>query len=1263
MNDKIDFLLDSSKVSQTIFDRGFQLYNTNGVELIDFNTITKTASLWVRGMAGRYLNNIDWENNLIETKCACPYNHNLHCKHTVASLLFLKNHSEKELIQFTLNNEFPEAVVQKPNIKKRTSNQPYELDELKIWETIKERHVTEELYSYVKPKLTFSAIEALKIEALLPINHNTLHDNSDYYQVDDKTFRIKFSIQDNKIVSTCNCNELVDKLCKHQAYVIKTLLQTSDIFKAMDEIFVEETIKAHFKKIQLKPTKKNKDLFEFSYVNEQFTLVPSEKGKGLISFKDESTELIKTLGMIDFLQEPEILLTPENTQELTKLSFAIKFNEEQAELFKIVPISAKLNKTRTKLTSTFKEVKYLEEIDSLEATQEEIIFSKQIKELKDYNYYLEHTYTTVNLYEIRQKYLPTIISLAENCENINFFYEQDIYANEWDKLKRNQLTDIQFIHSKLTLNFVIVEKDDMLTLTSYLRNDSISIDLEKDTFYIKGEFFILYQNQHHILTDLSLINDLAYFIDSPVLRVFNRETEPFLKNIVIPLTKKYKVDFSNMKSINKPKAIVAKKKQKTMYLSEMENFVLFKPFVNYNDEIDSNILANGELIDFISDSIKTYERDPIIENEYLDLVKNLHPHFKKQFRTEFLNLTMTDLITDQWIIKAIAKLEANDVIVYGVNDLKGYKFSPYPASISTNISSGEDWFDVEAKVSFGDETVSLRQVQKAIVNNQHYVELSNGKQGVLPEAWLKKMETYLRNGTVKGDNIQIPELRFTLIDELYEELDGTELLTEVFNKREKLLNFEQIKSVNTPPRIHAELRDYQKEGLNWLSFLNEYGWGGILADDMGLGKTLQILALLLKNETKEPSLIVLPTSLIFNWESEIAKFCPDLNYFTHYGKTRAKSISEFEDYEVVITSYGLMTNDIKLFSQKKFNYVILDESQAIKNPTSQRFKAVMLLKGKNKIAMTGTPIENNTFDLFAQMSFANPGFLGSANSFKENFSKPIDINKDDYVASELAKLISPFILRRTKEQVAKELPEKTEDYIFCEMDKEQRAIYDAYKNKIREDLLSRLEKDGAGKSQMMILQGLTKLRQICDSPELLNDEQSYGNDSIKIKKLLEHIEEKTANHKILVFSQFTGMLKLIEQSLKKDQVTYEYLDGSRTSKQRQESVKNFQDNDDCRVFLISIKAGGTGLNLTEADYVYIVDPWWNPAVENQAIDRCYRIGQTKKVIAYRMICKDTIEEKIMKLQESKKKIASDIISVDDEVVKNLTKQDVSDLFS
>jgi SNF2 family DNA or RNA helicase len=416
-------------------------------------------------------------------------------------------------------------------------------------------------------------------------------------------------------------------------------------------------------------------------------------------------------------------------------------------------------------------------------------------------------------------------------------------------------------------------------------------------------------------------------------------------------------------------------------------------------------------------------------------------------------------------------------------------------------------------------------------------------------------------------------------------------------------------------------------------------------------------------KTKKPNLIIVPTTLLFNWEIELKKFAPKLTYHFYYGINRDKEIKYFKKYNIILTTYGVLVRDIKFLKELKFNYIILDESQAIKNPSSLRYKAAFLLKAANKLTLTGTPIENSTFDLYAQMNFVNPGFLGQMESFREYYSKAIDKEGNVEVSRELSKLISPFILRRTKEQVAKDLPEKTENILFCEMGDGQRKVYDAFRNKYRNQLLGRIETEGLGKSKIYVLEGLMKLRQICDSPAILSDEEDYGHESVKIEELVRHINEKTSNHKILVFSQFVRMLKLIKDELIRDKIDFEYLDGQSSKKQREESVNRFQENPECRVFLISLKAGGVGLNLTAADYVYIVDPWWNPAVENQAIDRTHRIGQGKKVFAYRMICKNTVEEKILNLQDKKKKIAADIISTDESLVKKLTVKDIKELFS
>jgi len=388
-----------------------------------------------------------------------------------------------------------------------------------------------------------------------------------------------------------------------------------------------------------------------------------------------------------------------------------------------------------------------------------------------------------------------------------------------------------------------------------------------------------------------------------------------------------------------------------------------------------------------------------------------------------------------------------------------------------------------------------------------------------------------------------------------------------------------------------------------------------------------------------------------------------LTYHIHHGGERSRQKENFTNADIVITTYGTLRSDIKLMVQIPFDYVILDESQAIKNPSSKVTRAASLLHAKNRLCLSGTPLQNNTFDIFAQMNFLNPGMLGSMEFFRQEFAIPIDKFGEQERKDHLRKLLYPFILRRTKEQVAKDLPDKTETILFCEMEQEQRNIYDAYRNDFRDKILGTIESQGIQKSQLTILQGLMKLRQICDSPAIMNETERFPNHSIKLEELGREISENISDHKALVFSQFLGMLALIREKLKELGVDYEYFDGSTVATERERAIQRFQNDPNCRVFLISLKAGGVGLNLTAADYVYIVDPWWNPAVEQQAIDRTHRIGQTKNIFAYRMICKDTIEDKIVQLQEKKRILARDLIADDEGFVKSLSREDVEYLFS
>ncbi|RZL58327.1 MAG: DEAD/DEAH box helicase, partial [Pedobacter sp.] len=530
---------------------------------------------------------------------------------------------------------------------------------------------------------------------------------------------------------------------------------------------------------------------------------------------------------------------------------------------------------------------------------------------------------------------------------------------------------------------------------------------------------------------------------------------------------------------------------------------------------------------------------------------------------------------------------------------------------------------------------------------------------ILPDEWLAKFDKYFGASEIVGETLHTPNINYATVEELYEtELLDIESKQRLALYRSKLSAFENIEDIQVPKELNATLRGYQKEGLNWLNFLDGFNFGGCLADDMGLGKTIQVLAFILSQIEKngnQANLIVVPASLVFNWQQEIRNFAPTLKVLTIYGADRAKVIADFDKYDVILTSYGTLLADVKFLKDFRFNYIFLDESQTIKNPDSQRYKAVRLLQSRNKVVMTGTPIENNTFDLYGQLSFACPGLLGSREQFKQIYSVPIDQFKDAKRAAELQRKINPFILRRTKEQVAKELPDKTEMVIYCEMGAQQRELYESCRNEIRDYLMGTAE-DELNKSSMQVLQGITKLRQICNSPAILSKEKYYGDASSKMDVLMEQIESKAPYHKILVFSQFVTMLDLVAEQLVQRNIKFAYLTGQ--TKNRGDVVSSFQHNEEERVFLISLKAGGVGLNLTEADYVYLIDPWWNPSVENQAIDRAYRIGQHKNVMAIRLICPDTVEEKIMLMQASKKDLASDLIKIEDSIFKSLTKSDL-----
>ena len=584
------------------------------------------------------------------------------------------------------------------------------------------------------------------------------------------------------------------------------------------------------------------------------------------------------------------------------------------------------------------------------------------------------------------------------------------------------------------------------------------------------------------------------------------------------------------------------------------------------------------------------------------------------------------------------------------------------SKIDLKISENNDWFDLKAFVYFGPYQVPFMDLRHHILNRIREFTLPSGEIAVIPEKWFSQYGNLLNFTEKSDDHLRLKKHHIGLINDFA----NSELASITMDKKlQKLSDFQEIEDVDIPVNFKGQLRSYQKAGYNWFQFLRNYHFGGCLADDMGLGKTVQTLALLqkIKEENTEhtsTSLIIMPTSLIYNWVKEAEKFAPQLRILEHTGTFRSKNIERFSNYDVVFTTYGITRVDIDLIKTLYFNYVILDESQNIKNPASKAYKAVKQLKSKHKLILSGTPVENSVNDLWTQMSFINPGLLGNQHFFQNDFVIPIEKKRDEDVARKLQALIKPFVLRRTKDQVATELPEKTVQLFYCQMGEEQARYYEDVKSEYRNDMLRALEDGTFAKSQIQVLQGLTKLRQIANHPSMID--KDYEGESGKFENVIHTLESVLARgHKVLVFSQFVKQLEIYRNHFDSGQVPYAYLDGS--TQNRGQVVEEFQKNEDIKLFLISLKAGGVGLNLTEADYVFMLDPWWNPAVEQQAIDRTHRIGQKKKVFIYKFITKDTVEEKILALQNRKRSVAESLITTEESFVKSLSAEDIREILN
>ncbi len=1235
-----------------VIRRGKKIHSVNFVELAEYDHLFGSATFRVKddNYATFYKVHVQKINDPqhVSLRCTCPYNLGEICRHEAASLFQLQEMLDKNLLK-TAEPTYDQqhTVAKMKTIDLRTIKQLCSKDTYTEAESFLRSHRAD--------------IESAKEEVVKAS-----------VQLEGKTYRVIIKKNEEKNFDTSsNYPEESHPLCLPKTIVFLQLLDNYG--------------PNYFDSIRNWDKEKNKLLEAYGY-----SLTDDLSGKFEFTYKDGKPFLrvldnsIKRVNSINVaapkpvLVQEEVLVEARPVEVSTvsqRLGVVISFNKKNYPYFTIHAISGEADENSTTFPGKVEKLdltKYVDTENFSEADKQLLSSLRKLQE-PEISKYISRNSPFSGIWEniihdeeddlpedtrglVREYLFPKLKRLFVSLSGNGLLYQ--LTNNK--PFKTTNLEPLRVSEEEIVPSFDVSKNNNgSFEIKSTVKAGGLWFDL-KDNEAVTPLFYV-YNHQLFPWKDQASVEVTESFLPSGSRKFSAAEWSEALLKQVMPLAKEYKINFdrSLLQEVKDGKPEVS------LFLVEKGDYLVFQPTFNYKG-YETKARDRDEIVVPSGEKVIIVQRNREAEQEFIRSLQGLHSNFVYQEETHSLALKGIDVLKNNWFFLFVDAMNEKKTPVFGFEALKNFRFNTARPSTKIYINNNTDWFDAKVDIVFGDQKVTIAEVKRALANKQQFVQLGDGTLGILPEEWIKKYSLLFRVGEGKNNQLKLSRYHTSVIDELYENRDEVELVMQLEAKYENLKDFNKIKEIEPPNGLRSILRPYQVSGYQWLNYLREVSWGGILADDMGLGKTVQALSFMqhYKNENESlQSLVVCPTTLIYNWENEIKKFTPDLTYHIHHGPTRSRDKESFKNFDIIITTYGTLRSDIKLLVHVPFDYMVLDESQAIKNPASKVTKAASLLNARHRLCMSGTPLQNNTFDLFAQMNFLNPGMLGSMEFFRQEFAIPIDKLGDPERKEHLKKIIYPFILRRTKEQVAKDLPEKTETILFCEMEEEQRSIYDAYRNDFRTQILGNIESQGIHKSQLTILQGLMKLRQICDSPAILNETEKFENHSIKLDELTREITENISNHKALVFSQFLGMLGLIREKLDQLGVKYEYFDGSTSAPNREIAIQSFQNDETVRVFLISLKAGGVGLNLTAADYVYIVDPWWNPAVEQQAIDRTHRIGQEKNIFAYRMICKDTIEDKIMQLQDKKRALAKDLIADDTSFVKSLTKEDVEYLFS
>jgi SNF2 family DNA or RNA helicase len=1237
--------------SDEVIRRGKKIHTAGSVDMLEHDELMNSIVFRVKDDSYATFYKVHIQKYIdpktITLRCTCPYNLSDICRHEAAALFRLQELVDKNMLS--------NSNIQYNQLHTVAKMKSIELKMLKLLSSPTIYNNAENILRQAKANITLAKDE--RVEGQLEYGGET------YPLVIQKNDERNFD-------TSCKCAETEHPLCEHK---VMLFLQLLNAYGANYFDSIRNWDKEKNKLLQIYGYSLTDDLtgkFEFIY----------KEGKPFLKVLDTT---IKRVNIVTPQPRPEpayIIKEPLQVQEVEvaiaakKLGIVINFNYNTYPFFNVDAVAGECDEDKKKYLGKVEKLDLTKFVDAEVFDEEDKQLLQQIRKLQpsEVNKYLDRNSPFSGIWENivhnENDELPeeTKHLMAEYLQpKLKKIFEEQS-ANHFSFIlppkkifKTENLKEVTFSETGITPVFKVMAVKNELEVACMVKVDNTTIPFEKNE--CTSPIIFLQNNSLYTWQKTEDIEQIQQFAATGNIKLAKDNWATVMQKTILPLTKEYAVEFD--KSLVKNVTDVVPEVR--VLLQEKGDYLLFQPIFNYKG---FDTVANEKSTITIpdGDKILIIQRNKEVEENFFSKLQALHSSFVLDNDKTSLILKGPEVLRNNWFFLFVDAMKEAKVPVFGFEALKNFKFNTAKPSTHIHVTSGLDWFDAKVEIDFAGQRVGIDDIKKAILNKQSFVQLSDGTLGILPEEWLQRYSLLFKVGDGRSNQLRLSKYHLSVIDDLYENRNETELSFELDEKFERLKGFKNIPELDPPENLKPILRPYQASGYQWLNYLNDVGWGGILADDMGLGKTIQALSMLqsYKAENKElMAIVVCPTTLIYNWKNEIEKFTPSLTWHIHHGSLRGRNAEELKKFNVIITTYGTLRSDIQGLLKINFDYVVLDESQAIKNPASKVTKAACLLNAKNRLCMSGTPLQNNTFDIFAQMNFLNPGLLGSVEFFRNEFAVPIDKFGEVEQKEHLRKLLYPFILRRTKEQVAKDLPEKTETILFCEMEKEQRKIYDAYRNTYRDKIMGTIDEQGIQKSQLTILQGLMKLRQICDSPAILNEEEKYPNESIKLEELTREITENIGDHKALVFSQFLGMLALIKEKLIANNIPFEYFDGSTSAPDREKAIQNFQNNDECRVFLISLKAGGVGLNLTAADYVYIVDPWWNPAVEQQAIDRTHRIGQTKNIFAYRMICIDTIEDKILQLQERKRILAKELIADDTGFVKALTKADVEYLFS